>query len=268
MAFTPQDLLKIATRDYMLGNTTREEQIQFIEDQIKDPFESGDSNYLKKLKKMIPSQDEMDEICQRLFVQIQDIYPHLKVDLGDYDQHYYPIFDASYKFFITKISKIMYIFIREFLFNNKNRKVLVDEFSSMKLPNYPKEQYGKKEFYILVTKLPDIIDEIFEDNIKLKKFISYVEKSNESPLYIDILKQAMDDGIIVDNGVVKDVYKLFKGSNSYNAMLNKLEMDITHSLILPYMEENGMIEIRIPKVEDLEEDISDEDEEGESDDDE
>lgn len=266
MAFTVTDLLNMATRDYILGNTTQEEQIQFIEDQIKDPFNSGDNNYVRKLKKMLSSRDEeMDEICLRLFTQIQDIYSHLKIDVSDYDQRFFPLFNAVYKFFVKNIAKLTYVFIREFLFNNKNRKVLTEEFSSMKLPTYPKEQYGKKDFYILIIKLPQIIDEIFDDDVKLKKFISYIEKSSDCPLYISVLKDAMEDGLVVDNGVVGDIYKLFKRSEHYRSTLNKLEMDITQSLIIPYMEENGMMSIRMPKVEDLEPNLSDDDDDEDDD---
>ena len=71
---TAQELLWKASRDAILDNTTREEQIEFVKDQIKDPSSSGDGNYMKKLAKMIPNQDELDEVCSTLFTDIPDVF--------------------------------------------------------------------------------------------------------------------------------------------------------------------------------------------------
>ena len=259
--FDTNDLLKMATRDYMLGNTTMEEQIQFIEDQIKEPFESGDNNFLRRLKDMVSSADEMDEECQRLIALIQDTYPHLNIDLSFYDRHLYDLFRAIYKFFVVKIKKQTYVFLREFILSSKNRKALTDPYMNMKMPNYPKEQYGKKEFYVLITKLPQIIKDVLED-LKFKKFIKYIKESSNCPSFVKDIEDAMDQDIISDNGVVGDIYKLMKraGHSVFYEIVSKLEMDITSELIIPYMQENGMMDIRLPPVEDTTEDIdSDED---------
>lgn len=264
---TAQELLWRASRDAILDNTTREEQIEFVKDQIKDPYSSGDGNYMKKLAKMIPNQDELDEVCSNLFTDIQDVFSGLEIDVSEYEQHLFPIAMAIYKFFIKNASKLMYIFIREFLYNNKNRKVLVSEFTTSKMPNYPKEQYGKKEFYILITKLHAIVDEIFEgDDIRLKKFVEYVEKSTTTPVYLEQIKDALSVGILVDKGVVSDMYHMYKKSDSYQKDMSRLEMDITQTFIIPYLEENGLMDIRTPPVEEIPVDASDDDED-EADDD-
>lgn len=260
--FDATDILRLASQDYILGNTTLPEQTAFIQDQIAKPFDSGDMNYLKRLRRTITDADEMDELCQKLLVNIQDVYPNLKIDVSEYEQRLYPFFKDVYKFFVRKASRLMYIFIREYIFTPKNRKGLVDEFSNIKLPAYPKEQYGKREFYILVTKIEQIVENIFEDDIKLSKFIRYIKRSNDCPIWIDEIDSYIERGYITDNGVVDDMFKLFKDSDAYKPMLNKLEMDIHRSIILPYMKENGMMDVRIPPVED-EEPLDEDDEEDE-----
>jgi len=252
------DLLQMLSREFILGNTSTEELESFIENQIKDPFNSGGTNYFRKFAKSVDTQDELDEYCAKFFTQIQDRYPGLDIDLSDYEQHLQPLFTAVYKFFIKNVSKIMYIFIKEFIFNNKNRKTLTAEFTSSKLSTYPKEQYGKKEYYILVTKLHQIVDEIFEDTISLKKFVRYVMKSNDT-VYLTALSDAIDAGLVVDNGVVSDMYKLYKESDSFRGDMNRLEMSISESFILPYLEENGMLDVRIPVTTDIETELDDDD---------
>lgn len=259
--FGPQDIVRLANRDFILGNTTVEEQVSFIKDQICDPFESGDTNYFNKLADMVTDKDELDDYCEEFFTAIQDVYPGLWIETSEYNQHLGRLFKAVYKFFIKNVGKLMYVFIKEFIFNNKNRKGLIAEFSNVKIPNYPKEQYGKKEFYILIIKLSAIVDEIFDDGVKLKKFIEYIEKSDKSPVYVDQISEALEVGLVVDNGVVSDMYKLFKKSDGYRSAMNKLEMEITKTFIIPYLEENGMMSVRIPPTEEIPDDLDDEEDE-------
>lgn len=260
--FTAQDLLRVASRDYILGNVTPEELIGFIDDQIADPFGASDDNYLRRLSKMTSSQDELDEHIIGFITGVQDVYPHLVIDHSEYDQHLIDLFKPIYKFFVRSIRSIMYIFIREFIFSPRNRKELANEYINSKLPNYPKEQYGKKEYYILVTKLPQIIGDIFDDDIKLTKFMDYVERGADAPVYLETLKDYMDQGYIIDNGVCKDLWKRYKDTDAFRSDLNRLEMEITTGLIIPYLEENNMISIRLPITEPVEEapDISDDEE--------
>ena len=256
--YTSQQLLRFASREFILSNTTREEQIDFIEDQIKDPFNSGDINYFKKLIKMVPGQDEMDDICKQFFTKIQDVYSNLDIDVSDYDQRLVSMCMAIYKFFVKNVSKLMYVFIREFIYNNKNRKGLIAEFSKIKIPNYPKEQYGTKDYYILITKLNSIIAEIFEDDIKLSKFIDYVERSGDAPVYLYQIREAMDRGLIIDNGVVSDMFKMYRKSDSYRSDINKLEMDLVQTFVMPYLKENGMESAWLPSVEMIQDELDDE----------
>lgn len=257
--FSPADLLQFANRMAVLGSATVDEQITFIEDQIRKPFTTNDSNYYKQLRKMYSDKDQLDEQCSAFITQIQDIYPGLVIDLSDYEKHISTFFSNVYKFFVKDARKLMYLFIKEFVFNNKNRKGLTDPYNTSAVVTYPKEQYGKKEFYLLIIKLPKIIDDIFDDGIKLKKFIDYISRSSDAPVYISYIKEQMENGYIVDKGVVGDMYDLYKKSDIFRSQLNKLEMSIYESLILPYMEEHGLMSVRIPAVEDIEEEEDSED---------
>ena len=252
--FSLHDLYNAASREFMLGNTTIEEQISFIDNQISDPFDSGDTNYFKDLKQKITTEDELDEICQRFFDRIQDMYPHLTIDVSELETRHAKLFIPVYKFFVCYIQKIMYIFIREFLYNNRNRKMLVSEFMTPKMSDYPKEQYGKKEFYVLITRLDAVVEEIFADTISLQEFIDYVERGDDTPVYIERVKEALEAGQILDRGVVNDMWKLFSRSDRFRRTMNKLEMVITKKLIMPYLEENKLLSIRMPTVEPVETD--------------
>ena len=261
----PQELLRLATRDLILDNTTKDEHIASVEDQIRDPFDSSDINYFKKLSKMVTGQDEMDELCNDFIISIQDVYDNLEIDLSEYDQRLETLFSAIYKFFVKSASRMMQIFIHEFIFNNKNRKGLVATFMTAKMPTYPKEQYGKKEYYVLITKLRAIVDEIFEgDDITLRKFINYISRSDKCPIYMKHIDDALENGWIVDKGVVSDMYRMFKKSDEYRPAMNKLEMDITSTFIIPYLEETGMISVRYAPIEEIPEE-SDDDEETDDD---
>lgn len=265
MALNPQDIANIANRDFILGNTTVDEQVDFISDQIKHPFDSGDSNYFKKLRTMVKA-DKLDRICISLFAEIENVYPNLQLDISDTDERLADSFSAVYKFFIRNIQKHVYTFLREYIYSAKNRKVLTADFINSKLPNYPKEQYGKKEFYILITKLPAIVKDIFNDDIRLEKFIDTIERSGTSPMYFKVIRELLDRGIIVDHGVVGDIYDQFKKSDHYDATLCKLQMKITENLINPYLEENGLTELRLPTIDtDEDDEVEDDDETGGSD---
>ena len=109
MALNPQDIANIANRDFILGNTTVDEQVDFISDQIKHPFDSGNSNYFKKLRSMVKA-DKLDAICIDLFGEIENIYPNLQIDVSDTDEHLADSFNAIYKFFIRNIQRHVYVF--------------------------------------------------------------------------------------------------------------------------------------------------------------
>lgn len=257
MDFTQRDLINLANRDMILGNTTVDEQVEFISDQIRQPFDSGSTNYFKRLKKMVSNQDEMDKICADLFKEIENVYPNMVIDLSEYYQHYAGVFAPVYKCFIKNINKLMYVFLREYIFNNKNRKGLIMDYMNSKISSYPKEQYGKKEYYILITKLSPIVYGIADDGVRLEKFLDYIDRSDDSPLYLEDIRSLLDKGIICDHGIVSDMFDLLKHSDARAGIINKLEMTITKSLIMPYLEENGLMEARHANMIDPDDDEDD-----------
>lgn len=266
-SLSPQDLSNLASRDFILNGSSVEEQIGFIRDQIKDPFDSGDTNFFKQLSKMV-NQDQLDDICVSLLNQISDIYADMDFSISEIDERIAPYFKSIYKFFVRNIHKQMYIFLREYIFAAKNRKILVADYLSTKLPNYPKEQYGKKEYYVLINKLPNILKDIFEDaksnDITLLKFISYIERSGNMPYYVEHIRELNENGIINERGVVANIFELFFSSDQYDVIVNKLQMAITEELINPYLKENNLMDLKTPMVELVEDDdISDDDDEDE-----
>ena len=44
MAMSPQDIMNTINRELLMTNTTVDEQIEFISEQIKNPFDGGSSN--------------------------------------------------------------------------------------------------------------------------------------------------------------------------------------------------------------------------------
>lgn len=261
MPYTPQDILSMARRESVLGNTSVDEHVSFIEDQISDPFGSGSSDFFRKIRTEV-SKDRQDAICIQLFNKIEDAFTGLEFDFSECDQHLGPKFRAVYKMLICHATKNMKIFIREYLYSNKNRKMLLADHLNTKLPTYPKEQYGKKEFYILITKLPVIVKQIFEDDISLEDFLVYIERAGDTPMYFKELHAMIDKGYLVDDGIVNEMFKMFKKSDQFDQVMCKLQIAITRDLINPYLEENGLMSLKTPPVEDPE---PEEDEEGDSD---
>lgn len=262
MPLSENDIINLASQDYILENTTAEEQVGFISDQIASPFDSGDTNYYKKLRNSVSNADQLDQICVALFGKIEDRYPRIEFDFSDYDRHLDDLFSVVYKFFIKNIQRHMLTFLKEYIYNAKNRKVLLADYMSAKIPNYPKEQYGKKEYYILLAKLSPIIKDIGREGIKLTKFISYIRRSGNAPSYFDDLEEFIDKGIICDNGVVSDLFDEFIKSEDYNAVLCKIQTAITKNIIMPYLEESGLAELRVPPSDPIDEE-SDEDDDDE-----
>ena len=100
-----------------------------------------------------------------------------------------------------------------------------------------------------MTKLPAIIEDIFDSELRLDKFIECVERSGMSPMYFSVIKDLLDRGIIIDHGVVNNIYNLFRKSDRYDQTICKIQIDITNNMIIPYMEENNLMELRNPPIE-------------------
>ena len=262
MDYSSQDILNIASQDIILANSTVDEQIEFISEQIENPFDSGSSNYFKKLKRSVSNADRLDEICVDLLGQIENIYPDIEFDLSEYNQHLDELFSAVYKFFVKNAYKIVYVFMREYISSAKNRKALTADYLNTKIPTYPKEQYGKKEYYILTMKMPNIMRDIKINGMWLDKVISYLEKAGETPMYIERIKEYLDKGIINDHGVFSNMLGVLFKSDSYTKLICKLQSFVTEDIVIPYLKENGLMELKLPQI-DPEDDELDEDDDNE-----
>ena len=52
------------SREYILHNATLSDYMGLISDQINDPFDTATGiNYLKKIRKLVPDDNKMDEYC-------------------------------------------------------------------------------------------------------------------------------------------------------------------------------------------------------------
>lgn len=260
------DLINIASRNYIIGSASAEDLMEFIQNQINTPFDTSSTNYFKKLKKIVVNKDELDDYCKKILEKIEDRYPNIEFNLDDYDKHLSDFTETVYRFFVKSIKKLTYIFLREYIFNNKNRKALVSEYLNTKIPVYPKEQYGKKENYILIAKLPNIIKDIGKEELLLTTFIHYLRKNDDVNLFIDFIERYIEDGLIFDHGVFDDIMKAFNDSDSRNGMINKLQIDITDAIIIPCIEDSGMEMARFGNFDpDDENDLNDDEDEDETD---
>ena len=249
--------------NFILKNTLVEEQLNFIIDQIRNPFDSSNSNQFKRLCKLVKDKDTLDEYCSQLLDELENTYSGLEFDLSEYDVRLEEFFGVVYKFFVKNVGAIMYTFLKNYILQTKNRKALTAEYLNTKLPNYPKEQYGKKEYFILMIKLSNILKDIKREKLTLSEFIRYIQREEECPAYINKLKNYLDNDLILDQSVVSNLFDEFFDSDIYDETYCKLQMMITTDLIAPYLEENGMKDMWLPPLEPEDNSIQDEDEEGE-----
>lgn len=246
----------------LLDNLEVEELMEFIRDQVADVFDSSNANYFKKLKKMINNPDELDNYCIRVMDNIENVYSGIDFDVSDFDVHLDAFTSHVYKFFVKNTANIMYVFLREYIMTSKNRKAAVADYLNSKLPNYPKEQYGKKEYFILMSKLQSIIKDIRREKLNLTEFIEYLKRADDTPDYVNNIEHYLNEGWILDDGIVTDLFDMFLESDQYDIIYNKLQMAITTNLINPYLEKNGMSSMKLPVFE-QEDDLEDDEEETE-----
>jgi hypothetical protein len=252
--------MDISPENMLIENLDAEELMEFIRDQIADVFDSSTVNYFKKLKKIIYNPDELDNYCIRIMDNIENVYSGIDFDVSDFDVHLDVFTSHVYKFFVKNTASIMNVFLREYIMTPKNRKAAVADYLNSKLPNYPKEQYGKKEYFILMNKLQSIIKDIRREKLELTDFIYYLKRSDDIPDYVNNIEHYLNEGWIVDDGIVTDLFDMFLNSDQYDIIYNKLQMMITTNLINPYLEENGMANMKLPMFE-QEDELEDDDEE-------
>ena len=251
-------IMRAVSQSMLFDNATVDEELDFVRDQIRDPFGSETENHLRHVKDMIQDPATLDEVCNMLFREIQDVYQDLTIDVSDYDQKLYPLCRSVYKFFVRNPRRHMYNFILQYLLNNRNRRNLVEDQMGNRFAEYPKGQYGKREFYVLIIQLDAIVKSIFSSgDIELGEFIEYLNDSGEAPACTARILSALEEGTIVDHGVVADMFRMYRASSNHRRDMNRLEMELTRRLIMPYLDANGLMEIRFMPVEEVPEEDED-----------
>ena len=84
-------------------------------------------------------------------------------------------------------------------------------------------------------------------------------------MYFKLIKDMLDKGMIVDHGITEDLFDQFKKSDQFDTTICKLQMMITNDLINPYLEENGLMDLRTPMVDDVVEESDEDDDDEDSD---
>lgn len=232
------DALRNTNRDSIIKSSEIDEILGYIKNQIKNPF-TVDVNYFKPLRKKVDNEEDMIIICRSILGLIDEEYPSMSFDLPEENKEFIKFTYNIYKFFIKNIGSIVYIFLKEYIANAKNRKAMVSPYIDAKLESYPKEQYGKKENYILLTKINSIVKDIKNADIDFSDFINYINKANDSAAYIDIIGKKVDSSVIIDDGIVKDIMKKFIKSDEYKQVINKLSVWINTHIIVPCLVDLG-----------------------------
>ena len=252
-----------ANRDTVLENSEVDEILVYLEHQIESPFDIN-VNYLKKLRNKATSE-EMEGYYEQTLGIIEDTYTkgssgikfdiNLMTDLGDSAY-------SIYRFFVKNIRKITFIFLREYLSVNKIRKNLIAPYLENGVDSYPKEQYGKKENYILMQKLGSIIKDIKNSGISLIDFIGYVDRANDSASYIKTITDLINKEAIVDDDCVSVILHHFIKCDDYSNVLSKLSIHFVNTIIIPCLEEMGYGDLGLTFIKEEEpEIISDRDDE-------
>ena len=103
------------------------------------------------------------------------------------------------------------------------------------------------------------------NNVILLSRMKNISQKNKKISKIGLtIKDMLDKGMIVDHGITEDLFDQFKKADQFDTTICKLQMMITNDLINPYLEENGLMDLRTPMVDDVVEE-SDEDDDEDSD---
>ncbi len=256
ITMTYNDALRDSTRESIIDDSEIEEILEYIRRQIKNPF-SVDVNYFKPLKRKITNKATLISTSLSILSVIDEEYPSISIELTEENDDVVKYAYNIYKFFIKNINSMVYIFLKEYISNNKNRKNLVAPYLDVKVDSYPKEQYGKKENYILLAKIDSIMKDIKNLDTSLVDFINYVNRANDSAAYIDLVAELVDHNIIIDKGIVKDIMKKFIKSDEYNQIINKLSIWINKHIIAPCLKDLGYDGIQYVIFEEEDEALSD-----------
>ena len=251
-----------ASREFILAQTEIDEYLDFIKQQIKQPFDSGDINYFRKMMRMITDKKYQQDYAKKVIEIIVNEYENIDVDIEDLERDPVPYADALYRFFGKNLRKLVSSFLVEYLYNSKNRKMLLAKYDKLKLPVYPKEQFGTRENYLLIVKISSIVDEIISLPVTIDQFLNYAIRNDDMPSYCESIVEMINDNILVEYGVYEDIMRKFKDSDTFDGIMNKVQIRMMEGVVRPTVEDMGFsgLSITFDIEEDSVEDSEDEEE--------
>lgn len=251
-----------ASREFILAQTEIDEYLDFIKQQIKQPFDSGDINYFRKMMRMITDKKYQQDYAKKVIEIIVNEYENIDVDIEDLERNLVPYADALYRFFGKNLRKLVSSFLVEYLYNSKNRKMLLAKYDKLKLPVYPKEQFGTRENYLLIVKISSIVDEIISLPVTIDQFLNYAIRNDDMPSYCESIVEMINDNILVEYGVYEDIMRKFKDSDTFDGIMNKVQIRMMEGVVRPTVEDMGFsgLSITFDIEEDSVEDSEDEEE--------
>lgn len=230
---------KHAESNTFLDTTTSEELMLYIKEQISDPFDSGNINYFKRLKRY-STLEQIDAYCKEILSYIESKYVSVSFYVTDMETPeliYYT--NIIYKFFAKNLKPCISRFMSEYIMNNENRHGIVDGFlkSSKVQSYYPKEIYGKKDYYILMTKMNKVVSLIAKEELRFDEMLEYLSRGEDTPVYIRELQNMMSLGRLSEDGLYNDIMDGFLEAEDFFARLcNKLCIRVKNVLIDPYVQ--------------------------------
>lgn len=236
---TSKNISKIEGINNILDTSTTDDLLAFIKNQINNPFDSGDINYFKKLRQVADSRDALDRYCLTILRFIEDRYPGLSINVpeGESLAHFT---NTIYKFFGKNMKKLVTEFMIEYIMNNKNRKAIIDAFSTIKVQNYSKEMYGKKDYYILITRMDSIVKYIADLRLSFDDMLHYLTRGEDVPPYLIYLSEMLRNDDIGDDGLYTDIMEIMIDSDDYASRLaTKMCMKVQNAIIHPYLKSIG-----------------------------
>jgi len=219
---------KIVNAEEFIDDIEIQDILSLIHGQIKNPFETNE-NYLEKLLDRIADEDLAQDICRSILEEIfsRNVYMHIRLDEMD---NIKAVTKSIYKFFIKNREKLTYIFIKEYIMKNKTRKKAIHGLKSS--PGYNKIYHAKKDYYLLITKMPKVVKNIRDLNLDFDDFIKFLSRSYDKG-FTNFIKNLYDSGTLTFTNYGYNFLDQCIDSNNVESIYTKLIKDVNNELILP-----------------------------------
>lgn len=216
------------------------EILSMIDLQIDDPMDSS-INYFKRLKKELAKED--DKVVNKIYFDIfKSIIDKFKIEISteelqDIEESPEDATKIFYNFFVRDAKKNAKLYLRNYLRDNKVRKSLVSNYKVG--GSYVKSSYGSKANFILINRMPSLIDDIKDFEDSLKKFIKVVAETNESKETI-FLMNLIDLDSISSGTFSKKTIKRLKDADDFSKICNDLVCDMNDTVVGPQLKAAGL----------------------------